>query len=552
MLARADSQGIQGLPAASPPPFPAWARPVNAPETEAEAAFLAGAALARLDAIVRENPPWAGVFRRRLALERRRRQRAPRRPHRRRGRVARRVPPQPARRRSRTRRKVPARLPGARRPPDPAVALLVCRRRRGSQGSSRRSAGRGPRGGRGLRRLRPAGAVRRRAGFRPGAARPDLGRGRPSPGGRGGEGELLAAWLADAVLAQRLNWPFALPLLAAALFPGAGRRAGGIENPADGGETTRVVFAYAKAAARRRRPRGGSCAAGGEAGEGRAQIARQRGRGRAAGAARRGLPRRIVRNWRANIGARCAAAVRPAGCARRDPGTDRTRDVPALRALSDGARPKIFRRPRPRAGGPAGARALARMDGPGRSGHFRFRRAGVARELSARRRPGLQPRSHHRRHSRRIERASLRTRLRRRRVELSDETGVWRRHSGGAWRAAKGGIVAVECACPDGDRVFSADHPRGAVAVLGTGGFERRDRLAARRGAHRRRAAQPDARRALRLCHDAGVPGAIRVRKLCATCRTSRSSRTRGCSVGRAGTCSTARRWIPSCGESSG
>jgi hypothetical protein len=72
---------------------------------------------------------------------------------------------------------------------------------------------------------------------------------RPSPGGRGGEGELLAAWLADAVLAQRLNWPFALPLIAAALFRGAGRRLGGVENPAGGAETTRVVFAYAKAAA---------------------------------------------------------------------------------------------------------------------------------------------------------------------------------------------------------------------------------------------------------------------------------------------------------------
>jgi hypothetical protein len=68
MLARGDSQGIQSLPAASPPPLPAWARPVNAPETEAEAAFLAGAALSRLDAIVHENPPWAGVWRRRLAL----------------------------------------------------------------------------------------------------------------------------------------------------------------------------------------------------------------------------------------------------------------------------------------------------------------------------------------------------------------------------------------------------------------------------------------------------------------------------------------------------
>jgi hypothetical protein len=68
---------------------------------------------------------------------------------------------------------------------------------------------------------------------------------RRSPEGRGGEGELLAAWLADVVLARRLNWPFALPLLAAALFPGAGRRPGGPENPADGCETTRVVFAYA-------------------------------------------------------------------------------------------------------------------------------------------------------------------------------------------------------------------------------------------------------------------------------------------------------------------
>ena len=60
------------------------------------------------------------------------------------------------------------------------------------------------------------------------------GAGRPSLGGRGGEGEALAAWLADAVLAQRLNWPFALPLLAAALFPGAGRRRGGVDDLPDG------------------------------------------------------------------------------------------------------------------------------------------------------------------------------------------------------------------------------------------------------------------------------------------------------------------------------
>ena len=57
-----------GSSTASAAAFPAWARAQNPPETEAEAGFLAGAALARLDAIVRENPPWAGAWRRRLAL----------------------------------------------------------------------------------------------------------------------------------------------------------------------------------------------------------------------------------------------------------------------------------------------------------------------------------------------------------------------------------------------------------------------------------------------------------------------------------------------------
>jgi len=61
MLARADSSAPSGLSTASAAPFPAWARAVHAPVTEAEAAFLAGAALARLDAVVRENPPWAGA-----------------------------------------------------------------------------------------------------------------------------------------------------------------------------------------------------------------------------------------------------------------------------------------------------------------------------------------------------------------------------------------------------------------------------------------------------------------------------------------------------------
>ena len=66
MLDRADSPGIQAGAPPSVSPLPAWARAKNPPETEAEAAFLAGAALARLDAVVRADPPWFGVWRQRL------------------------------------------------------------------------------------------------------------------------------------------------------------------------------------------------------------------------------------------------------------------------------------------------------------------------------------------------------------------------------------------------------------------------------------------------------------------------------------------------------
>ena len=49
------------------------------------------------------------------------------------------------------------------------------------------------------------------------------------------------------MLAQKLKWPFALPLLAAPLFASAGRRA--TTDAGDGAETARVLFAWAKAAA---------------------------------------------------------------------------------------------------------------------------------------------------------------------------------------------------------------------------------------------------------------------------------------------------------------
>ena len=184
-------------------------------------------------------------------------------------------------------------------------------------------------------RLAPGAAGRRRSPRRRSSASPrralTSGAGRPALGGRGGEGDLLAAWLADCVLAQRLKWPFALPLLAAPLFAGGGRRVGG--DLADGAEGA-IVFAYAKAAA-------GACDLSAELGrraqklQNAAPKLRAKGApGRARGAARRRLPQRVRQNRRANLGARGATAVRPAGFARRDPRTDRTRDVPALRALS--------------------------------------------------------------------------------------------------------------------------------------------------------------------------------------------------------------------------
>ncbi|MFZ0207150.1 MAG: DUF1403 family protein [Roseiarcus sp.] len=49
------------------------------------------------------------------------------------------------------------------------------------------------------------------------------------------------------VLAERLKWPFALPLLAAPLFASAGRRAR--TDIGGDAETARILFAYARGAA---------------------------------------------------------------------------------------------------------------------------------------------------------------------------------------------------------------------------------------------------------------------------------------------------------------
>jgi hypothetical protein len=197
----------------------------NAPESHAEAAFLAGAALARLDAVVRQNPPWTGrtedeaALRDALHLSRPGADPGPV------GRfllASRELASRPTRQ---WRSSIAAAAEVLRVPHDDALegaldAAEAC-------AASARPA--------------PFAAARVFA-----LARRALtsGAGRRSPG-RGGEGELLAAWLADAVLARRLNWPFALPLLAAALFSAAERRKAG--DVADGAEGT-IVFAYAKGA----------------------------------------------------------------------------------------------------------------------------------------------------------------------------------------------------------------------------------------------------------------------------------------------------------------
>ena len=233
MLDRADSFPLPDAPAA----FPAWARAKKPPESEAEAAFLAGAALARLDALARAEPPFTGVWRRRLALTAAA------------GSVAR-----------AGRREDEAALrdgfhltrPGA--DPGPAGRWLSAWRAlaTGSAGPGRsrilaaaeilqvptdeglRAAIEAAEACVAGDRLAPFAAARAHV----------LARRALNPGGGAGEGDLLAAALADGVLARKLNWPSALPLFAEPLA--SGRRAAG----SAGDDATRVLFHCARAAAR--------------------------------------------------------------------------------------------------------------------------------------------------------------------------------------------------------------------------------------------------------------------------------------------------------------
>ena len=218
---------------------PAWARPGGSfrENSEAEALYFAGAALAALDSVAKSGPPWAGVWRRRLALK-----------------------------------------------SAAAVAQSLLNRRE-DEAALRDAIALGKPG----QELGPAGRVysafRVLAGpgdpFRPKrltAVAADLqasldpekaaelaaalghagGRDRPAPvvaaeaaavvTALHADAEPLAIWVADAALASALGWPTPLPLLASELFArratGEGRR----PRPGEAGWMKLVALAYARAA----------------------------------------------------------------------------------------------------------------------------------------------------------------------------------------------------------------------------------------------------------------------------------------------------------------
>jgi hypothetical protein len=221
-----------------PPRAPAWARPGENSRgiSEVEALYFAGAALAALDSVAKSDPPWAGAWRRRLALKN-------------------------------------------------AVAVTANLLNRREDESALRDAVALARPG---PALGPAGRVysafRTLCGpgdpFRPErlsavaadlqapldpervaqlavALRESAGRGRPAPVAAAAaaeavialrpDAEPLALWTADAALAKSLNWPVPVPLLAAAALrqsSSQGRR----PKPGEVGWGKLAALAYARAA----------------------------------------------------------------------------------------------------------------------------------------------------------------------------------------------------------------------------------------------------------------------------------------------------------------
>ncbi|MCV9938233.1 DUF1403 family protein [Boseaceae bacterium BT-24-1] len=233
----------RAAPLASPPstirPVPAWARPKAQSSQVVDAAFLAGASLAALDAIARENPPWSGVWRQRLALQ-----------------------AAAASLRLIGRREDQNQLRDVqllRRPgddPGPAGRVLLAWRQLVARSPdfspdaiARAAAGFGlvlnaaefaalaDRAIEATRSDRTAIVALAELTERVVRVRPDA--------------EVLALWLADAVLAQKLKWPVPVPLVTSAILDPNARRGAAGKRPRPGGEGWQqaLALAYAQAAA---------------------------------------------------------------------------------------------------------------------------------------------------------------------------------------------------------------------------------------------------------------------------------------------------------------
>ena len=222
-----------------PPRAPAWARPSGSfrDHSEAEALFFAGAALAALDSVAKSDSPWAGVWRRRLALK----------------------SAAAAAQNLLNRREDEAALRDA-------IALARPGQELGPAGrvyaAFRILAGPGD-------LLRPgrlsAVAADLQAPLDPqmaaavaAALRETGGRGRPAPIAAAAaaeavlalkpDAEPLAIWAADAALARVLSWPTPLPLLGSELFARRGAGEGRRPRPGEADWGKLVALAYARAA----------------------------------------------------------------------------------------------------------------------------------------------------------------------------------------------------------------------------------------------------------------------------------------------------------------
>jgi hypothetical protein len=198
MKSRADLLLVDPPPV---PKIPVWARPRGLVLHDADAAYLAGAALNSLDNLVRQDLPWAGAWRQRLALQ-----------------CAAAAVNLTGRREDESALRDTHFLRGAGDDPGPSGHLLMAWRRLASRTT-----------GCDAEMVRPVAEqhfalhwddalteVLANAEDMVGSSRPApvlaaeiaaaIYRARP-------DAELLAFWLADALLAQKLRWPLPVPLL---------------------------------------------------------------------------------------------------------------------------------------------------------------------------------------------------------------------------------------------------------------------------------------------------------------------------------------------------